>query len=181
LKVTPTAIPDVTIIEPAVFRDARGFFMETWNLTRFREAGLDLFFVQDNQSRSCRGTLRGLHYQVERPQGKLVRVVAGEVFDVAVDLRRSSPTFGRSVTGILSAENHRGIWVPPGFAHGFYTISEWADLVYKCTDFYFPEHERTLLWDDPALGINWPLVTAPPLLSDKDSRGLSLREAPSYS
>jgi dTDP-4-dehydrorhamnose 3,5-epimerase len=108
-------------------------------------------------------------------------VVAGEVFDVAVDLRRSSPTFGRSVTGILSAENHRGIWVPPGFAHGFYTISEWADLVYKCTDFYFPEHERTLLWDDPALGINWPLVTAPPLLSDKDSRGLSLREAPSYS
>jgi dTDP-4-dehydrorhamnose 3,5-epimerase len=181
LKVTPTAIPDVTIIEPAVFRDARGFFMETWNLTRFREAGLDLCFVQDNQSRSCRGTLRGLHYQVERPQGKLVRVVAGEVFDVAVDLRRSSPTFGRSVTGILSAENHRGIWVPPGFAHGFYTISEWADLVYKCTDFYFPEHERTLLWDDPALGINWPLVTAPPLLSDKDSRGLSLREAPSYS
>jgi dTDP-4-dehydrorhamnose 3,5-epimerase len=171
----------VKIIEPTQFRDARGFFMETWNVARFREAGLDLGFVQDNHSRSCQGTLRGLHYQVERPQGKLVRVVAGEVFDVAVDLRRSSPTFGRFVSERLSAEDHREIWVPPGFAHGFYAISEWAELVYKCTDFYFPEHERTLLWNDSTLGIDWPLVISSPLLSDKDARGLSLSEAPTYS
>lgn len=181
MRVTATAIPDVKLIEPRVFADARGFFMETWHAGVFREAGLDVQFVQDNHSRSGQGTLRGLHYQIERPQGKLVRVVAGEVFDVAVDLRRSSPTFGQVLGDVLSAENKLQLWVPPGFAHGFYVLSEWAEVVYKCTDFYAPEHERTLRWDDAALAIEWPLVGGrPPLLSDKDARGLAFAEVPTY-
>ena len=157
MNVTPTAIPDVMLVEPKVFGDERGFFFESWNRRALAAAGIDAEFVQDNHSRSRRGVLRGLHYQIEQPQGKLVRVVAGEVFDVAVDLRRSSPTFGRWVGVTLSAENRRMFWVPPGFAHGFVVLSESADFLYKTTDYWFPEHERTLLWNDPAVGIVWPV------------------------
>ncbi len=149
MNVIQTAIPGVLVIEPVVRVDARGFFVEVWHEQRYRSAGIDLPFVQDNHSRSGRGTLRGLHYQVQQAQGKLVRVAAGEVFDVAVDLRRSSPTFGRWVSTVLSGENHRQIWIPPGFAHGFYVMSESADLLYKCTDLYAPQYDRTLLWNDP--------------------------------
>lgn len=178
MNVIQTALPDVLIIEPRVFGDHRGFFMESWNRRHFAEAGLDLDFVQDNHSRSAQGILRGLHYQVEQPQGKLVRVTHGEVFDVAVDLRRSSPTFGQWVGVHLSAENHRMLWVPPGFAHGFYGISESVDFQYKCTDYYAPEHERCIRWDDPAIGIDWPLVDGKaPVLSAKDAAGTSLHEA----
>ncbi len=172
----PTEISDVLLLEPRVFEDARGSFHETFHRRRFAEAGLDVDFVQDNHSRSKRGILRGLHYQVRQPQGKLLRVVAGEIFDVAVDLRRSSPTFARWVGVSMSADNHRIIYVPPGFAHGFYVLSEVADVCYKCTDFYAPEHERTLLWNDPALGIAWPLH-GEPQLSDKDRRGIPLAQA----
>lgn len=157
MRFVPTAIPEVVIIEPQVFGDARGFFMETWHAGKFAAGGLDLHFVQDNHSRSAQGILRGLHYQITQPQGKLVRVVRGTVFDVAVDLRRSSPSFGRWVGVELSEDNHRQLWVPPGFAHGFYVMSESADFVYKCTELYAPEHERCLRWDDPALAITWPL------------------------
>ncbi len=169
MKVTPTALPDVKLIEPRVFGDDRGFFFESWNARAFAAAGLDATFVQDNHSRSRRGVLRGLHYQIEHAQGKLVRCVAGEVFDVVVDLRRSSPTFGRSVGVTLSAENRRMLWVPPGFAHGFLVVSDFAEFLYKTTDYWYPEHERTLLWNDPALAIDWPLAGAPIL--DRQGRG----------
>ena len=183
MKVIETAIPDVRIIEPRVFGDARGFFMETWSRRDFASVCIDADFVQDNHSRSVQGTLRGLHYQIQQPQGKLVRVTAGEVFDVAVDLRRASPTFGRGVGVMLSAENHRQLWVPPGFAHGFYVVSEVAEFQYKCTDYYAPEHERCIRWDDPELGIEWPLIEsgAEPLLSEKDRAGVRLADAEVYS
>lgn len=181
MKVTATAIPEVCCIDPPVFHDHRGFFMETWHAHKFRELGLDLRFVQDNQSRSVCGTLRGLHYQMRRPQGKLVRVVAGEVFDVAVDLRRSSPTFGRSVGMMLRAEEQRQLWIPPGFAHGFYVVSPFADVIYKCTELYAPDDDRTLRWDDPVLAIEWPLLERrPPILSGKDAAAPALREAETF-
>jgi dTDP-4-dehydrorhamnose 3,5-epimerase len=180
VKATRTAIPDVLVIEPKVFGDARGFFFESWNRRDFaRLVGRDVEFVQDNHSASARNVLRGLHYQLQRPQGKLVRVVAGEVFDVAVDLRRSSPTFGRWVGERLSTENHRMLWVPPGFAHGFVVLSEEAEFLYKATDYYAPDDERTLLWNDPALGIAWPLA-GEPLLKPKDAAGKRLAEAETY-
>jgi dTDP-4-dehydrorhamnose 3,5-epimerase len=181
VKFTPTDIPDVVVIEPAVYQDARGFFLESWHEARYAQAGIRLPFVQDNHSRSVCGTLRGLHYQSPRPQGKLVRAASGEIFDVAVDLRRSSPTFGRWVGVTLSDENRRQLWVPPGFAHGFYVTSESADIIYKCTDYYAPEHDRTLRWDDPDVGVAWPLVGGHgPLLSPKDAAGAPFREAPGY-
>ena len=180
MRFTPTAIPDVVVVEPAVHGDHRGFFMETWHAARFREAGLDFAFVQDNHSRSARNTIRGLHYQVQRPQGKLVRVVAGEIFDVAVDLRRSSPTYGKWVGNTLSAANRLQLWIPEGFAHGFYVTGDGAEVVYKCTELYFAEHERTLRWDDPAIGISWPLGSDRPLVSAKDAAGLSLQALPTF-
>jgi dTDP-4-dehydrorhamnose 3,5-epimerase len=177
MKVVRTAIPDVLVLEPKVFGDHRGFFYESYNEKAFREAtGLALPFVQDNHSRSSRGVLRGLHYQVQQAQGKLVRVARGAVFDVAVDIRRSSPTFGRWVGAELSEENHRQMWVPPGFAHGFVVLSESADFLYKTTDYYAPEHERCIAWNDPAIGVEWP-VGVEPRLSEKDSRGLALGDA----
>jgi dTDP-4-dehydrorhamnose 3,5-epimerase len=180
LKAIPTAIPEVLIIEPAVFGDARGFFFESWNRKAFsRLVGRDVDFVQDNHSASLRGVLRGLHYQVKQPQGKLVRVVAGEVFDVAVDLRRAAPTFGQWVGARLSAANRHMMWVPEGFAHGFLVLSESAEFLYKTTDYYAPEHERTLLWNDPALGIDWPLEGAP-VLKPKDAAGTPLASAESF-
>ena len=180
MKFTPTAIPDVVVVEPEVLSDHRGFFMETWHAGKFHEAGLDLVFVQDNHSLSVRNTIRGLHYQVERPQGKLVRVVAGEIFDVAVDLRRSSPTYGRWVGSTLSAVNRLQLWIPEGFAHGYYVTGPGAEVVYKCTDLYFARHERTLKWDDPAIGISWPLRSEPPLLSAKDAAGLPFQALPTF-
>lgn len=180
MKFTPTAIADVLLVEPVVHGDHRGFFMETWHADTFRRHGLDLDFVQDNHSGSLRGTIRGLHYQIERPQGKLVRVVAGEIYDVAVDLRRSSPTFGRWVSTTLSAANRLQVWVPPGFAHGFCVTSDRAEVVYKCTDVYAAEHERTLRWDDPAIGITWPVGPGAPLVSAKDSAGLDLDAIQTY-
>ena len=179
MRVVPTAIPDVLVVEPRVFGDQRGFFFESWNRRALAQAGLDVDFVQDNHSRSARGVLRGLHYQVRHPQGKLVRVVTGEVFDVAVDLRRASPTFGRHVAVTLSAENKRMLWVPPGFAHGFCVTSESADFLYKTTDYWHAEHERTLLWNDPALGIAWP-VDGTPLVAAKDAAGTPLANAELY-
>ena len=170
-------IPDVLIIEPKVFGDDRGFFFESFNQKRFEElTGVKSHFVQDNHSRSAQHVLRGLHYQIRQPQGKLVRVTAGEVFDVCVDLRKHSETFGHSVAVMLSAQNHRQLWIPPGFAHGFLVVSSHAEFLYKTTDYYAPEHERSLLWNDPALGIDWPL-TAEPLLSAKDKIGLPLAQA----
>ena len=178
---TRLEIPDVTLVTPAVHGDERGYFMEVWHAQKFAAAGLTVSFVQDNQSRSRRGTLRGMHYQVERPQGKLVRVVAGEIFDVAVDLRRSSPTFGRWVGRLLSAGNKEQLYVPPGFAHGFLVTSDSAVVEYKCTDFYLPELERTLAWDDPAVGIAWPLAAGDvPILSARDRAGASLHEAEAF-
>ena len=182
MKVVTTAIEGLLVIEPQVFGDERGFFIETWQEKRYREAGIEGTFVQDNHSRSRRGILRGLHYQIQNPQGKLVRVTAGEVFDVAVDLRRSSPTFGQWHGVVLSADNHRQFWVPPGFGHGFYVMSESADFNYKCTNYYSPEFERSLLWNDATVGIDWPLVDGEaPLLSQKDAGGLSLAEAEVFS
>ncbi len=177
MQITPTALHDVIVIEPRVFRDERGFFLESFQERRYAAAGVPGPMVQDNHSGSRRGVLRGLHYQVFRPQGKLVSVIVGEVFDVAVDLRRSSPTFGRWVGLALSAESRRQVWVPPGFAHGFYVTSDWAEVCYKVTDFYHPEYERTLLWNDPRIGVAWPVDGAPPILSAKDARGLPLAEA----
>ena len=178
MRFTPTTLPDVILIEPQVFGDQRGFFMEIYEERKFAAHGITAWFVQDNHSGSCRGTLRGLHYQLNQPQGKLVRVVAGEVFDVAVDLRRGSPFFGRWVGSILSVENKNQLWIPAGFAHGFYVISEWAEVVYKATDFYAPQFERTLLWNDSGVGIVWPLGEgAAPLLSPKDLGGKTLQEA----
>lgn len=178
MKVMATRIPDVKVIEPDVFGDARGYFMETWNRSVFQQHGLDHTFVQDNHSRSPQGILRGLHYQIQHAQGKLVRVVTGKVFDVAVDIRQASATFGEWVGVELSEENHRMLWIPPGFAHGFYVMSEQADFLYKCTDIYAPKYERCIRWDDPQLGIDWPLVeNKPPLLSAKDKQGVLLSEA----
>ena len=180
MKVERASIPDVLLLEPKVFGDARGFFFESYNRRSFAAAtGLDVEFVQDNQSRSRRNVLRGLHYQIRQAQGKLVRVASGEIWDVAVDLRRSSPSFGRWVGAKLDAESHRMMWVPPGFAHGFVVLSEQADVLYKATDFYAPEHERTLLWNDPALAISWPLV-GEPVLADKDRRGVPLSAAETF-
>ena len=176
MQVIPTDIPEVLIIEPAVFGDERGFFIETWQRKKFAEIGIDIDFVQDNHSRSVQGTLRGLHYQIRQPQGKLVRVTQGAVFDVAVDLRRSSPTFGQWVGEYLTVENKRMLWVPPGFAHGFYVTSDVAEFQYKCTDYYAPEYERSILWHDPDLGITWPLQ-GEPLVSAKDRQGVSLAQA----
>ena len=176
-----TAIADVLIFEPKVFGDARGFFMESYNQRAFAEAaGLEIDFVQDNHSRSRKGVLRGLHYQIQQPQGKLVRVTSGAVFDVAVDVRRSSPTFGRWVGVELTAENHRQLWVPAGMAHGFVVLSESADFLYKTTDYYAPQFERSIAWNDPAIGIDWPLAAhgiEAPVLSEKDSAALPLVEA----
>ena len=179
MQVTPLALPDVLLIEPRVFGDERGFFYESWNQRAFAQAGLDLHFVQDNHSRSRKGVLRGLHYQIEHAQGKLVRATLGEVYDVAVDLRRSSPTFGRSVGVTLSAANKRMLWIPAGFAHGFLVVSEDAEFVYKTTDYWYPEHERTLLWSDPAIAIAWPLA-GDPILAAKDAAGLPLASAATY-
>jgi len=180
MKVIPTAIAEVLVLEPKVFGDARGFFLESWNQRDFDAAvGRPIRFVQDNHSASARGVLRGLHYQLRQPQGKLVRVVAGEVFDVVVDLRRGSPTYGRWVGERLSADNHRMMWVPEGFAHGFLVTSERAEFLYKTTDYYAPEHERTLLWNDPALAIDWPLDGAP-LLKPKDAAGTPFAQVESF-
>jgi dTDP-4-dehydrorhamnose 3,5-epimerase len=177
MKIIRTAIPDVLILEPKVFGDPRGFFFESFNQQSFTKAtGVDVQFVQDNHSRSAKGVLRGLHYQIRQPQGKLVRVVRGSVFDVAVDVRRSSPNFGRWVGVELSEENHRQMWVPPGLAHGFVVTSESADFLYKTTDYYAPEHERCIAWNDPAIGIGWPL-DVPPQLSAKDQAGRPLGTA----
>lgn len=177
MNVIRTAIPDVLILEPKVFGDARGFFLESFNARTFAKAtGLNVTFVQDNHSRSARGVLRGLHYQLEQAQGKLVRVVSGSVFDVAVDIRRSSATFGQWVGVELSAENHRQLWLPPGFAHGFVVTSERADFIYKTTDYYAPQAERCIAWNDPAIGIDWPQGVSP-LLSAKDEQGHLLTEA----
>lgn len=180
MKVIETAIADVLVIEPVVFEDERGFFLESWNAARFAEAGLDLRFVQDSHSRSARGVLRGLHYQLARPQGKLVRVTAGSVFDVAVDLRRSSPSFGRWVGVELSAQNRRLLWIPPGFAHGFLALEHGTDFLYKCTAFYSPGDERCIRWDDPEIGIAWPTDGTAPVLSAKDQAGLPLARAETY-
>jgi dTDP-4-dehydrorhamnose 3,5-epimerase len=180
MQVTATSIPDVLMIEPRVFGDARGFFFESWNARAFAAAGIDATFVQDNHSRSRRGVLRGLHYQIEHAQAKLVRVTEGEVLDVAVDLRRSSPTFGRHVAIALSAENRRMLFIPPGFAHGFLVTSDAAEFLYKTTDYWYPEHERTLLWNDAALGIGWP-ADLRPTLAAKDAAGVLLSSADCYS
>jgi dTDP-4-dehydrorhamnose 3,5-epimerase len=179
MQVTATPLPDVLMIEPRVFEDARGFFFESYNRRAFARAGIDVEFVQDNHSRSVRGVLRGLHYQVEHAQGKLVRVVAGEVFDVAVDLRRSSPMFGRHVAMRLSAADRRMLYVPPGFAHGFLVLSDVAEFLYKTTDYWYPAHERTLRYDDPALRIEWPIDGAP-TLTPKDAAGALLADADTY-
>jgi dTDP-4-dehydrorhamnose 3,5-epimerase len=176
-----TDIPDVLLIHPKVYQDDRGYFLETWQERKFASGGLSEKFVQDNHSRSARHTLRGLHYQIKQPQGKLVRVASGAVFDVAVDLRRSSPTFGHFVGLVLSEENHCMLWVPPGFAHGFLTLSRHADFIYRCTEFWAPEHERTIIWDDPDLGVAWPMASGiKPVLSAKDSRGKRLRDSEWY-
>jgi dTDP-4-dehydrorhamnose 3,5-epimerase len=177
MKIIQTEIPDLLILEPRVFGDDRGFFYESYNERKWRElTGLDVRFVQDNHSRSLKGVLRGLHYQIRQTQGKLVRVVSGEVFDVAADIRRSSPTFGKWVGVHLSAENKRELWVPGGFAHGFLVLSESAEFLYKATDYYATEHERCILWNDPDLGIDWPLE-GEPVLSPKDSKGVLLKDA----
>ena len=178
MKATPTKIPDVIVIEPKVFGDARGFFFESFNGKAFDEAvGRHVEFVQDNHSRSSKGVLRGLHYQIQQPQGKLVRVTRGAVFDVAVDIRKSSATFGQWVGVELNEDNHKQLWVPPGFAHGFVVLSETADFLYKTTDYYAPAHERCIAWNDPVIGIQWPDIGMAPLLSSKDAAGTSLNDA----
>lgn len=178
MKATPTSLPEVLLIEPQVFGDARGFFLESWNEDRFNAAvGHEVHFVQDNHSRSSRGVLRGLHYQLQQAQGKLVRVVRGSVFDVAVDIRKSSATFGQWVGVELSEDNHRQLWVPPGFAHGFVVTSDSADFLYKTTDYYAPQYERCIAWNDPALAVQWPDVGEPPRLSAKDALGVPLAQA----
>jgi len=181
MNIVDTAIPDVKILEPKVFGDERGFFLETFREDWFREHVADVSFVQDNHSKSGQGILRGLHYQTQQTQGKLVRVVAGEVYDVAVDIRKNSPTFGKHVGVLLSGDNKRLLWVPEGFAHGFYVTTESAEFVYKCTNYYAPEFEQSLLWNEPSLGVQWPLVGgSQPLLSPKDEAGLMLAEAPTF-
>jgi len=181
MQFIPTSIPDVIQIKPKIFQDNRGFFLETYQTEVFNQAGISTSFVQDNLSGSSKGTLRGLHYQIEQTQAKLVRVVAGEIFDVAVDLRRSSPTFGGWTAVHLSSENKHQVYIPGGFAHGFYVLSDWAEVSYKASDFYAPDYERTLLWNDPEIGIEWPLVDqAEPVISSKDAGGLPLRHAQVY-
>lgn len=181
MEFTATRIADVIAIDPVVYEDARGFLMETWQAKKFAAAGIDAEFVQDVHSRSSQDTIRGLHYQVAQPQGKLIRVITGEVFDVAVDIRRSSPTFGQWAGETLSAGNRRLLWIPPGFAHGFMVTSEFAEIEYRMTDYYAPEHERTIRWDDPGIGIFWPVREGhSPVLADKDLAGLSLKEADVY-
>lgn len=182
MKITPTAIADVWLIEPTVFGDHRGFFMETFRQSLFEERWPGIQFVQDNHSKSSQGILRGLHYQLKQPQGKLVRVVSGEIYDVAVDMRKDSPTFGQHVGAVLSADNKHQLWVPPGFAHGFYVMSESAEMVYKCTDYYAPDDEYSLLWNDPELNIEWPLIASAngPVLSDKDRDARRFAEVPTY-
>ena len=181
MKFIPTSIPEVILIEPQVFGDERGFFFESYQAERFAAAGIPTNFVQDNHSGSRQGTLRGIHYQIKQAQGKLVRVIAGEVYDVAVDLRRSSPTFGKWVSARLSAQNKLQLWIPPGFGHGFYVLSEWAELVYKASDFYAPQWDRTIIWNDPQLCIDWPIPGgSQPILSAKDLRGVKLSEADLY-
>jgi len=181
MRITATTIPDVIVLQPQLFEDGRGFFMETFQQAVFEQAGLPGHFVQDNHSGSVQGTLRGLHYQIQQAQGKLVRAVVGEVFDVAVDLRRQSATFGKAVGVTLSAATKNQLWIPPGFAHGFYALSEWAEVLYKVTDLYAPQWERTLLWSDPEIGIKWPLIDGqPPILSEKDQQGKRLAEAEVY-
>lgn len=177
-----TGIPDVMLVRPRVFGDARGFFFESWEERKFAEAGCNAKFVQDNHSRSVQFTLRGLHYQIEHTQGKLVRVVTGTVFDVAVDIRRGSPTFGQHVSVTLSDENHHLLWIPPGFAHGFLVLTDFADVVYRCTDFYSPTHERAIIWSDPHLNIKWPLAAGEePILSAKDAAAVQFRDAEYFS
>lgn len=176
MQVEETSLPGVLLIKPRVFADARGFFKETYHQQKYRDAGIPLEFVQDNLSRSGRGTLRGLHFQRNHPQGKLVQVLRGAVLDIAVDVRRGSPHFGQWVAMELSEENHTQAYVPPGFAHGFVVLSETADFAYKCTDFYHPEDERTLLWNDPAVGVEWPELDSPFLLSEKDRQGTPLEK-----
>jgi dTDP-4-dehydrorhamnose 3,5-epimerase len=179
MQLIKTIIPDVMILEPRVFGDHRGFFLEIYRKEIFEAAGIREEFVQDNHSKSARGVLRGLHYQLQHPQGKLVRAVQGEIFDVAVDLRRGSPSFGQWAGELLSAENKRALWVPPGFAHGFLVLSESAEVIYKCTTYYAPQYERNLLWNDPALGIEWPTVPEV-ILSDKDRNAPSLQQAETF-
>ncbi|MEO5376422.1 MAG: dTDP-4-dehydrorhamnose 3,5-epimerase [Magnetococcus sp. DMHC-6] len=180
-KFNPMVIPEVVLIEPQIFGDSRGFFMETWSQRDFLQGGITADFVQENHSSSKQGVLRGLHYQVEKPQGKLLRVIVGEIFDVAVDLRRGSGTFGRWVGAYLSAENKKIFWVPPGFAHGFYVVSPVAEILYSCTEFYAPQLERCIVWNDPDLGISWPLVSGSgPILSQKDREGQFLQRADFY-
>jgi len=179
VNVSPTTLPEVLVVTPRVFSDDRGFFFESWNARALAAAGIEATFVQDNHSRSRRGVLRGLHYQIEHAQGKLVRCVQGEVFDVVVDVRKSSPNFGRWMGITLSAENCKMLWVPAGFAHGFLALSEWADFLYKTTDYWYSQHERTLLWNDPALGISWPL-DGEPLVTPKDAAGTPLAQAALY-
>ena len=181
MNIFPTSIPEVFIIEPKVLQDDRGFFFESYQKSRFAEAGIPFDFVQDNHSQSQQGTLRGLHYQIQQAQGKLVRVVSGEIFDVAVDIRKNSPTFGKWVGDYLSAENKRMLWVPPGFAHGFYVTSSQAEVLYKATDYYAPQWERSILWNDPEINIDWPIIKGTaPILSQKDASGKSLHEAEVY-
>jgi len=181
MKVSPSDIPDVLVLEPKVFSDARGFFLESFNAARFSAAvDREVTFVQDNHSRSTRGVLRGLHYQIRRPQGKLVRVIAGEVFDVAIDLRKQSATFGRWTGVTLSATNQRQLWIPEGFAHGFVVVSDIAEVLYKTTDYWVPEYERCIVWDDPTIGVAWPL-NGEPVLSDKDKQGVLLTDAEVFS
>ncbi|MBZ2191381.1 dTDP-4-dehydrorhamnose 3,5-epimerase [Pseudoalteromonas arctica] len=181
MNIIDTAIPDVKILEPKVFGDERGFFLETFREDWFREHVADVTFVQDNHSKSGQGILRGLHYQTQQTQGKLVRVIAGEVYDVAVDVRKDSPTFGKHVGVLLNGDNKRQLWVPEGFAHGFYVTTESAEFVYKCTNYYAPEFEQSVLWNDPSLSIQWPLVNSmQPLLSPKDEAGVMLADAPTF-
>lgn len=180
MEFVPTSLQDVILIRPRVFGDERGFFMETWQERKFSEAGIDARFVQDNQSRSARGVLRGMHYQLPRPQGKLVRVVAGAVYDVAVDLRRSSKTFGRWEGFRLDEERHEMLWVPEGFAHGFLVLSDYADFLYKVTDFWAPESERTLAWNDPEVAIDWPLPDAEIVVNDKDRAASRMKDCPLF-
>jgi len=178
MKYTQLNIPDIILIEPQVFGDHRGFFMETFRNDEFNQKATHATFVQDNHSKSGQGILRGLHYQIKQTQGKLVRVISGEVFDVAVDIRKSSPFFGKWAGAILSAENKKALWVPPGFAHGFYVLSNEAEFTYKCTDYYAPEHEKSILWNDPSIAIDWPIIPGTtPILSQKDEKGLTLENA----
>lgn len=178
MEFSPSSIPDVLFIQPKIFGDDRGFFMEVYRAELFNQRGLNVEFVQDNHSGSRQGILRGLHYQIKQPQGKLVRVVNGQIFDVAVDLRKNSPTFGKWVGSNLSSQNRMQMWIPAGFAHGFYVLSDWAEVIYKVTDYYAPQWERTLLWNDSDIGIEWPLITGEsPILSNKDSAGDRIREA----